>query len=833
MLKIRLLWLLSIWIIKSISSISQFYYNVSNRRGIPVNVFRKYENLTYKLAKKSLDKEFFLTCLDLEMCPSFLKFKSPELKAYENTKPIYQQVVRQQVDVVQREIDITKKKWSAIRAMLFDQLTFLERRCLTQLVQAQLSKRLKADKDRINTKLEKTWSQYKYHSPNCLINLSSKKLDIYEKNVLYLGLNHHILPKKVNDVDIKAQIEKMMKSVVSHLGNPLDYDTKEEVKCEVQSFIKHARRVCSKKTNQTFHKSIQKLSNDDNIVICKFDKGNGVVILDKNDYIKKCNDILSDTSKFEKLDCTQITDIILKKRSSLQNYVYRYLHYDKNDEIDKKTYDVLYDVGSSPGKFYGLVKVHKDGYPIRPVVSMINTPEYGLAKWLDTFIQPNIPNHYMLNSTEHFVNVLKDFPFYSGDKLVSFDVKSLYTNVPLKETVDIVTKYVYSKESVCIPPIPKTIFRKLLLKVTEGNFMFNGECYKQVDGLAMGGPLGPSLANFFLAHLEKTKMFNNCPYTMHPKLYLRYIDDVFAVFDSKQQHDDFFSYINCLHSNLEFTVELATHSLPFLDVDVAISNDNVNLCIYRKKTNTNVLLNFGAITPFKWKESLIFGALHRALKICSSTSLFNQEVNKLCHIFHKNGYPVNFFNRVYDKFMKRINNSVDVSNESDDVNDERTFLLILPFIDNASKVFEKKLKNILLKKLGVKIRTVYKSCKLSSFFSLKDKTPLTLVSNAVYKFSCLRDANITYLGETTRPLSLRVNEHLSLNKKTKTAVGKHIVNCCTCKQHAFTLHDFHIVKRCQTPGETRVQEALLIRKFSPAINKQLYLAGASFVLSVY
>ena len=89
----------------------------------------------------------------------------------------------------------------------------------------------------------------------------------------------------------------------------------------------------------------------------------------------------------------------------------------------------------------------------------------------------------MLNSTQHFVDKIKDFPIYSGDTMVSFDVKSLYTNVPLKETINIVADYVYSKESRCKPPLTKSIFKKLLTLVTQGNFMFNCKFYRQKDGL--------------------------------------------------------------------------------------------------------------------------------------------------------------------------------------------------------------------------------------------------------------------------------------------------------------------------------------------------------------
>ena len=774
----RFMWLLSIWILKSTSSLSQLYHNISNRRGIPVKLFRKYEHLTYKLSKKNLDKVFFNTCLDLQICPEFLKFKAPRLKAYESTNVLYQQVVRQQLDVVEDEIASATEKWKDTRIKLFDKLSFLERRCVMKLLQNVLDRKVTNDEERINKKLERTWSRNKLSSPDCLINLSCKKLNVYEKNALYLGLNHHILPKKICGNEVQVQIEKTMKSLVRHQGKPLDYDTKEHIKNEVHSFLKNARAVCSSRSNTSLHNVLTNLAKDDSIAICKFDKGNGVVILDKDDYNSKCLDILSDTSKFQKLKYENVATTILKKRKSLQNYVYRYLR--NNDSIEKSTYDTLYDVGSSPGKFYGLVKVHKDGYPIRPVVSMINTPEYGIAKWLDTFIKPNIPSKYMLSSTDNFINVIKDFPVYPGDKLVSFDVKSLYTNVPLHETVKIVADYVYSKNAVCTPPITKTIFTKLLLLVTQGNFIFNGEFYKQTDGLAMGGPLGPSLANFFLADLEKKKMFNTGDIKSDPKLYLRYIDDIFALFDEYQSYCNFFKRINMLHSNLEFTVETATDTLPFLDVSVKLQDDSVDLCIYRKKTNTNVLMNFNAVAPTQWKVGLILCLLNRAWKICTSTELFSNEVIKIKQIFVENGYPVSFLNRVCEKFHNNLYNTTDNSEVSD--HEEPNIVLKLPFINKPSKVFAKRMKNLILKKFNVKLIILYKSCKLSTFFSLKDSTPLPLISNAVYKFSCLRDANITYIGETTRPMELRVEEHLSLSKN-KTAVGKHIVQCNACASH--------------------------------------------------
>ena len=116
--------------------------------------------------------------------------------------------------------------------------------------------------------------------------------------------------------------------------------------------------------------------------------------------------------------------------------------------------------------------------------------------------------------------------------------------------------------------------------------------------------------------------------------------------------------------------------------------------------------------------------------------------------------------------------------------------------------------------------------------SLKDATPLPLTSNVVYQYKCFRDENITYIGETTRPLKVRVDEHLSA-KNNKSTVGSHITCCDACKNGKPDLTNFHIMKRCRTHGETRIMEALLIRRHASKLNKQMFLKGASFILNVY
>ena len=88
-------------------------------------------------------------------------------------------------------------------------------------------------------------------------------------------------------------------------------------------------------------------------------------------------------------------------------------------------------------------------------------------------------------------------------KMISFDVVSLFTNVPLDETIDIIIKSIYDKKEINTD-IPKKEMRELLYLCTKNaHFTLNNKTYLQVDGVAMGSPLGPVLANIFMAELER------------------------------------------------------------------------------------------------------------------------------------------------------------------------------------------------------------------------------------------------------------------------------------------------------------------------------------------
>ena len=115
---------------------------------------------------------------------------------------------------------------------------------------------------------------------------------------------------------------------------------------------------------------------------------------------------------------------------------------------------------------------------------------------------------------------------------------------------------------------------------------------------------------------------------------------------------------------------------------------------------------------------------------------------------------------------------------------------------------------------------------------MKCQTPAALVSNVVYKFTCLRDANLFYIGKTKRHFDTRVAEHLNFTSDRPTAVADHVSGCGDC-QRGNLKDNLRIIKKCSSDYDSQIQEALLIQKMNPKLNVQLFNSGASYKLLVF
>ncbi|VDO80986.1 unnamed protein product [Schistosoma curassoni] len=248
------------------------------------------------------------------------------------------------------------------------------------------------------------------------------------------------------------------------------------------------------------------LRTNPDIVLLKPDKGSGVVIMNKCEYKSKMLSILSDESKFiPGVEFGGIGKLEGRVNSNLEKLLHM-------NVINKEEFNFLKPMGSEYLHLYGLPKIHKQRIPLRPILSMCRSPTHNLHQC-----------KYSLTDSFKLVDHLGDINI-KEKTTCSFDVNSLFTNVPLKKYIDILCDYISLNN--LQSRVPVKILKDLLLLCTDNvQFTFEGEYFRQIDGVAMGSLLGPLLADVFMAHVENLAdgLIENM------SRYKRYVDDILVV----------------------------------------------------------------------------------------------------------------------------------------------------------------------------------------------------------------------------------------------------------------------------------------------------------------
>ena len=157
----------------------------------------------------------------------------------------------------------------------------------------------------------------------------------------------------------------------------------------------------------------------------------------------------------------------------------------------------------------------------------------------------------------------------------------------------------------------------------ESFFIFDGKFYEQCDGIAMGSPLGPTLANVSMCHFENSWL-ENCPSRFTAIVYKWFVDDPFLLFRSKYHVEKFRNYLNKQHKNKKFTSETEENDLlSFLDIKICHENNKFVTSVYCKPTLSGVFTNFQSFIPDIYKSGLIETLVHRSFRLSSNYENFH------------------------------------------------------------------------------------------------------------------------------------------------------------------------------------------------------------------
>ena len=177
-----------------------------------------------------------------------------------------------------------------------------------------------------------------------------------------------------------------------------------------------------------------------------------------------------------------------------------------------------------------------DSFPkLCPILSSIGTFNCNLVRFLCDLLSLLVPNDYSCKATFSFPSQIKNGNL-SKKFLISYDVTSLFTNIPLQETIDIAINLIFNPNP-NLNITRKELKKRFLFTTSQIHFIFSSKFYNQIDGVAMGSPLAPVLANIFMGFHE-SKWLNK--YNLNkPKFYLRYVDDILAAFYNEQDSLNF------------------------------------------------------------------------------------------------------------------------------------------------------------------------------------------------------------------------------------------------------------------------------------------------------
>ena len=645
----------------------------------------------------------------------------------------------------------------------------------------------------------KKQQQIQYKVP--IVNLSNHELSRNELRQLQLGLEYSFIDKNKNQ---KTRLAANLETIAQKSTKFVKNEEKENFHHFLRTFTNKFVDNVKQSKNYTYH-NLHPLINDQSTLVMSGDKDSCVVILNRDDYVAKFENMIQDGINNGTYKLT--VDSTIKDLQKFQNFLYRnfgkYEHYDKMRPISNKT-----------AKLYGTAKTHKFSNTVdikehllkfRPIIDQTGTMTYNAAKVIGNYLKPLAQSEYIIRDTQTFPDLIKSLPPLAPDEeYVSYDVDSLFTNIPLEETINYIIDQIYVHKKLK-PIASKLVFKRLLWKITtDCTFQFNGKFYKQIDGCAMGGPLSVILADICMIKME-----NDIVRPHNPIFYKRFVDDIITR-RKIGVHDELYEALNKYHPKLKLTIEV--NPSKFLDTSIKINNNNtISTSVHMKETKLPI--PWSSKVPKRYKRNAVVGDLHRAKRIGSD---FEQEVSNIKTKYRKADFPQRYVDSIIRQFAEEQQKATDsdsflIPPGMFDEEEEKGFLLVeIPFCEKNEillKTFLKKFDAYTNSRFRVSVKWLTKKTK--TLFPLKDRN--THPACKVYEGLC--SCGVSYVGETKRNVEQRWSEH---RPPHRSEPANHLeVN----PTHSFTwkvINDAPLNDR-----ERKNLEALIIAIKRPVLNEQV------------
>ena len=384
--------------------------------------------------------------------------------------------------------------------------------------------------------------------------------------------------------------------------------------------------------------------------------------------------------------------------------------------------------------------------------------------------------------------------------MISFDVKSLFSNVPIDGAIRAMEEVLVKITDSDLPVNKRDYVSLVKTCVKFGSFSFNNSEYRQHEGLPMGSPLSAVLACLFMEKLETDHFSKIIP--SDAKWY-RYVDDCLVILHNDTNIDELLLKLNDVHSRIQFTVETEENqALPFLDTVIMRSDDSVKFKVYRKPTNKDDYIHYLSAHDEKTKTGVVIGFFLRALRICSDDYL-QEEINNITETFADLGYPKG----VLAVCLKKAKYISQRGNNVDEESNKR--YLVVPNSKFAQEL-SSALRHtglIIITDAGKKINELVK----------RKVNNAENEESVVYKIPCT-SCDTVYYGETYRGIDKRLKEHKADVRYHRTTSA--LVNHIDEKNHLPNWKEAIVIEKGLTKQQRKVLEALFIANNNDNMNQR-------------
>lgn len=641
-----------------------FYQSINEEFGPEVRTtMKEFADNNRKLSNMQVRKEFLIRCRQNGMFPShiqnsfkcifqLLEERSPYLQKLENCIATFKKrVLNLEIQHTYFRIKQLRSAEQQLRSKIQEAVPENRHAPFFASQRSFFERQTDSNRERTNNKFHRLLSST---LGNCLEQaptLNEKALHnatevvLPEKVAILLSLGPKFALPFTNVASIP--FFHLLADVESIIKTNSDTDIQDRTRCRVanniQNYIHRQQHTGTNHPNQRFlveaeQEAKQFLKQHPELYVLRADKGNKTVIMQKEEYVMRMERLLADTNTYEKTRRDPTASFQAKNNELVRRL-------ENLGLLDATTARKLRTYKAVCPKIYGQPKTHKPGLPLRPVVPCMTSPSYDLSKYVGAIIQKSFHSKYSIPDSYHFCEMINTTRLPEGHIMVSFDVVSLFTCIPIALVRRSIINHwgeICEQTHICLD-----LFVEVVCFCIECSyFSFNGSFYKQKFGTAMGNPLSPIVAELVMEDLLDQAV-EAVPFDI---VFLKkYVDDLFLILPADKV-EMVLNIFNQQDQHLQFTVEREEQNrLPFLDmVAVRSENQTIKTEWYMKPIASGRFLNYRSLHSFHHKMNVAFNFAKRVFTFSTNCRL--DEIRKVIkRQLLINDYPKSLISRVINK----------------------------------------------------------------------------------------------------------------------------------------------------------------------------------------